>query len=109
MDLSALMFSLPRRIENVGALLISQGEENKMDIDLSYQLNGETHYYKNVWEKIQDEHYPECPVSIGAGHQRKSTCCLCDKIAIANKSADECVRCHNLVEACACGVKAQLI
>ena len=38
---------------------------------------------RDQWSKIQDEHYPECPVSIAAEGKRISTCCLCSKIEIA--------------------------
>ncbi len=81
----------------------------EQDESLAYELNGETLYYKDKWEKLEDEHYPECPVSIAAGKRRISTLCVCDEIKKANDSAKECLRCHNLAELCKCGVKAQLI
>lgn len=64
-------------------------------------------YYKDQWEKIQDNHYPECPVSIAAGKKLISTCCMCPQIEAAQKEADECLRCHQFPEFCKCGVKAQ--
>lgn len=76
---------------------------------LSFQLNGETHHYRDSWEKMQDSHFPECPVSIAAGERRISTLCVCAELAKANDSAEECVRCHNLAADCRCGKKAQLI
>ncbi len=60
-----------------------------MENDLAYQLNGETLYYSTKWEKIEDEHYPECPVSIGASKRRVSTLCLCAQIEVAEDSVLE--------------------
>lgn len=79
------------------------------DDELAYTLNGEIRHYKNIWEKIGDEHYPECPTSIAAGKKLKSTVCVCAEIKIANDSADECLRCHQFPEFCKCGKKAQLV
>ncbi len=83
--------------------------ETMQDEALAYDLNGETRYYKTIWEKIEDEHYAECPTSIAAGQKRPSTLCLCDKIEAAHKSAEECLRCHQFADSCACGAKAQLV
>lgn len=104
--------------------------------ELAFKLAGNVHHYKDIWEKINDTHYDECPTAIAAHEHRKSTLCLCDKIEIANQSAEEpcgecdlcvnghqacsrpissspapeeCLRCHNLAEACRCGAKAQLV
>lgn len=49
-------------------------------------IYGEKFYYRNEWEKIEDNHYPECPVSIGASKKTISTLCICDLIKIANDS-----------------------
>ncbi len=63
----------------------------------------------SVWDTIEDEHYPQCPKAVAARKKLPSTLCLCDKIKIANDSAEECLRCHNLVAECRCGAKAQLV
>ncbi len=67
------------------------------------------HYYSNVWQKIEDQHYPECPTSVAACGHRVSTLCLCDRIQEANDSAEECLRCHQFADSCSCGAKAQLV
>ncbi len=77
--------------------------------ELAYLIAGEVHHYKTIWEKIADNHYPECPVCIAAMEERNSTACLCDKIKAANYSAEECLRCHEMAEDCKCGRKAQLV
>lgn len=35
------------------------------------------HYYADKWAKIEDEHYPQCPMSIAAREKRISTLCAC--------------------------------
>ena len=80
-----------------------------MTIDLTYELAGEVREYKNIWEKIEDEHFPECPTSVSAARQVKSTLCLCLQLEDANRDARECCRCHNLASDCGCGAKAQLV
>lgn len=75
------------------------------DDSLAYTLAGQTRYYHNVWEKIEDNHYAECPVSIAARGQRKSTLCMCAEL----EAAEECLRCHQFPEFCKCGKKAQIV
>ena len=41
------------------------------------------HYYKDQWEKIEDEHYPECSVAIAARKKLTSTFCICKQIEIS--------------------------
>lgn len=41
---------------------------------------GVRHYYKDTWEKVEDEHFEECPVSIAAKGKRISTLCVCRMI-----------------------------
>ena len=77
--------------------------------DLAYKIGETVYHYKDVWAKIEDKHYPECPTSTQAKKRLKSTLCLCGEIEKANRSAQECLRCHNLAEACKCGAKAQLV
>lgn len=67
------------------------------------------HYYADAWQKIEDNHFPECPTSIAAHNHRISTLCLCDHIQEANESVKECLRCHNLADSCPCGDRAQLV
>ncbi len=72
-------------------------------------------YYKNVWEKILDEHYDECPTAVSARKHLKSTLCYCAQLEKAKNAAlteiagEECQRCHNLAADCKCGSKAQLV
>jgi hypothetical protein len=72
-------------------------------------------YYKNVWHKLLDEHFDECPTAVSARKQVKSTLCYCAQIEAANNAAtaeiaaEECLRCHRLAPDCKCGPKAQLV
>lgn len=81
------------------------------DENLAYKNtpDGETHHYKNIWEKIADEHYAECPATIAAKKHLPCSICYCPAIEEGNASAEECSRCHNLAPDCKCGKKAQLI
>ncbi len=76
--------------------------------ELAFKLAGNVHHYRNIWEKIEDHHYPECPVAIAAKRKAKSTLCMCGPLEKA-KAPEECLRCHNLADACKCGAKAQLV
>ncbi len=83
------------------------------------ERNGVRSYYRNIWDKILDEHFAECPTAVSARRQVKSTLCYCSQIEEANTAAqkeilaavnaEECLRCHNLVADCKCGAKAQLV
>lgn len=77
--------------------------------DLAFFIGENVHHYADKWEKIEDHHYPECPVAIAAKKKIISTLCVCGEIEKANKSAQECMRCHNLAADCKCGMKAQLV
>ncbi len=76
---------------------------------------GDRHYYNNVWEKILDRHYPECPTAVSSRKQLKSTLCYCKQIedaetaAVAEITNDPCLRCHQSPEFCKCGARAQFI
>ncbi len=76
--------------------------------ELAFMIAGEVHHYRDVWEKIADLHYPECPVCIAAKKKLKSTLCMCGPLEKAMEP-EECLRCHNLAELCKCGAKAQLV
>lgn len=85
------------------------GEWHDENLFMMEGNDGRRIYYADIWVKIADNHFPECPVSIAAVKKLKSTLCVCDKIEEANKSAEECLRCHNLAANCKCGKKAQLV
>ncbi len=76
--------------------------------ELAYTLAGQVRHYRDIWEKIDDLHYPECPTAIAAKSRLKSTCCMCGPLEKA-REAEECLRCHQLAEICKCGERAQLI
>jgi hypothetical protein len=58
--------------------------------DLSFEIvEGELRHYKNQFEKIEDEHSPECPTSIAASKGRLSTLCVCDMIETASIAVKE--------------------
>ena len=47
------------------------------------------HYYKDVWEKIAAEHFPECSMFKAAAQNRISTACECAPLAIARASVEK--------------------
>ncbi len=53
--------------------------------ELAFKIAGTVYHYKNIWEKIVDEHFPECPTAVSARKGLKSTLCYCDKIEKAQE------------------------
>lgn len=82
--------------------------------ELAFTLGGEIHHYRDVWGKIEDQHYAECPMSIAAAKKLRSSCCMCGPLEKALKDAKidedaECQRCRMFGSACKCGSKSQLV
>lgn len=53
---------------------------------LSFKVGGRIFYYRDQWEKIEDEHYKECPTAIAARKKTLSTVCECGHIEMAENS-----------------------
>lgn len=56
---------------------------------LAYRIGDNIHHYRDSWEKISDQHFPGCPVSIAADRKQISTLCLCSEIEQAEKWAED--------------------
>jgi len=70
-------------------------EDDVIEVDEDYNdpelfaykdSNDVAHYYKDKWEKIEDNHYPECMMAIAAKEKRLSTACQCREIRIAEET-----------------------